>query len=216
MLANLLGPGAQDDAAAAGLGERLGSVGVQSGALGDGGLHVGPGEHAELPVGNLTDQGVIEDQPGPEVGVRTEAREGLVEVLLAWLGLFRLDPRPAAFEPASHALYGGRGADEADWDAAGRRRRVRVGRAMDGNAVARVNVPVPGPEPQLRLAENVRFHGRSHSPASRPLSAGAGAGGSGGGSHAFSSIAASASMVSRLPNRIRSSRLLNRVSSPWR
>jgi hypothetical protein len=36
VLADLLGPGAQDDAAAAGLGERPGRVGVQRGALGDG------------------------------------------------------------------------------------------------------------------------------------------------------------------------------------
>ena len=108
-------------------------------------------------------------------------------------------------------------ADEADGDVAGRGRGVRVGRAVHGDAVARVDVPVPGPEFQLRLADDVRFHaGRSHRPASRPLSAGAGAGGSGGGSHAFSSIAASASTVSRLPNRIRSSRLLNKVSSPCR
>ena len=158
VLADLLGPGAQDDAAAAGLGQRPGGVGVQPGALGDGGLHVGPGEHAKLPVGDLTDQGVIEDQPGPEVSVRAEAREGLVEVLLPGLGLFPLDPRPAAFQPASHAVDGGRRADEADGDVAGRGRGVRVGRAVHGDAVARVDVPVPGPELQLRLAEDVRFH----------------------------------------------------------
>jgi hypothetical protein len=67
---------------------------------------------------------------------------------------------------------------------------------------------VPGPELQLRLADDMCFHGSSHNPASSPLSAGAGAGGSGGRSHAFSSISAPASMARRLPNRIRSSRLL--------
>jgi hypothetical protein len=55
VLADLLGPGAQDDAAAAGLGERPGRVGVQASALGDGGLHAGAGEQAELPVGYLAD-----------------------------------------------------------------------------------------------------------------------------------------------------------------
>ena len=82
VLADLLGPGAQDDAAAAGLGERPGRVSVQARALGDGGPHVGAGEQAELPVRYLADQGVIEDQPGTEVGVRTEAGEGLVQILL--------------------------------------------------------------------------------------------------------------------------------------
>ena len=91
-----------------------------------------------------------------------------------------------------------------------------LNRAVNGDAVARVDVPVPGPELQLRLVDEARLHDGSHSPASRPASAGAGAGGSGGGSHAFSSIAASASMVSRPPNRIRSSLVLNKVSSPWR
>jgi hypothetical protein len=55
VLADLLGPGAQDDAATAGLGERPSRVGVQPGALGDGGLDVGLGEQAELPVGDLAD-----------------------------------------------------------------------------------------------------------------------------------------------------------------
>ena len=216
MLADLLGPGAQDDAAAAGLGERPGRVGVQAGALGDGGLHVGLGEQAELPVGDLADQGVIEDELGAEVGVGAEAGEGLVQVLLSGLGLLRLDPRLAAFQPAAHPVDGGGRADEADGDVAGRGRGVCVGRAVNGDAVARVDVPVPGPELQLRLADQARLHDGSHSPASRPASAGAGAGGSGGGSHALSSIAASASIVSRPPNKIRSSLVLNRVSSPWR
>ena len=47
---------------------------------------------------------------------------------------------------------GARRADEADRDGVGCGRGVRVGRAVHGDAVARVDVPVPGPEFQLRLA----------------------------------------------------------------
>lgn len=92
MLADLIGPGAQDDAAAPGLSERPGLVGVQAGTLGDSSLYVSGGEPAELPVGDFSHQGVIEDQPGAEVRLRAEAGEGLVQVLLPGLGLLRLDP----------------------------------------------------------------------------------------------------------------------------
>ena len=151
VLADLLGPGAEDDAAASGFGERPGRVGVQAGGLGDGGLHVGLGELAELAVGDLADQRVVEDKLGAEARVRAEAREGLVQVLLAGLGLFRLDRGPAPLQPAAQAVDGLRRADEADGDGVGRGRGVRVGRAVHGDAVARVDVPVPGAELQLRL-----------------------------------------------------------------
>ena len=217
VLADLVGPGAENDAAPPAFAERPGGVGVQVRGLGDGCLHVSLGELTELAFGDFSYQRVVEDEFGAEVRLRAEAREGQMQVLLPGLGLFRVDRGPAPLQPAAQALDGLRRADETDRDGVRCGRGVRVGRPVHGDAVARVDVPVPGAEFQLRLVQDVGLHdGRSHRPASRPLSPGSGAAGSGGGIHAFSSMAASASMVSRLPKMIRSSRLLNKVSSPWR
>ena len=216
-LADLLGPRAENDTAPSAFTEGSGRVGVHGGGLGDGCFHVGSGQLTELAAGDLAHQRVVEDKLGAEARLRAESREGQVQVLLAGLGLFRLDRGPAPLQPAAQALDGLRWPYQADRDGMRRGRGVRAGRPVHGDAVARVDVPVPGAELQFRLVQDVGLHdGRSHRPARRPRSPGSGASGSGGGIQARSSMAASASTVSRLPNRIRSSRLVNKVSSPCR
>ena len=192
VLADLVGPGADHDAASSAFGEGSGGAGVQVCGLGDGCLHISLGELAELAFGDLAYQRIVEDQFGAEVRLRAEAREGQVQVLLAGLGLFRVDRGPAPLQPAAQALDGARRPDEADRDGVRCGRGIRVGRPVYRDAVARVDVPVPGAEFQFRLVQDVGLHdGRSHRPARRPLSPGSGAAGSGGGIQAFSSMAAS-------------------------
>lgn len=111
--------GADHDAAASGVGQGPGGVGVHLDRVGGGGGCVGAGQAAQLAFGDLADEGVIEDELGAERGVGAEAGERLVQVLLAGFGVLGLDVVLAALEPASDAVDRMGGADQGDGDLTG-------------------------------------------------------------------------------------------------
>ena len=110
----LLGTGADDDPAASGLGQRAGGVAVDLDRLGGGGDDVGARQAAQLALGDLPDQGVVEDEFGSELAVGAEAGKGLVQILLPGFGVLGLDPVPAALQPAADTVDRLGGADQRD------------------------------------------------------------------------------------------------------
>ena len=117
-------------------------------------------------------------------------------------------------KPAADAIDRLGGADECDRDLARRRRGVGVRGSEMADAVAGINVAVASAELQLWFVQHVGF--QTASPIVPPAAAVGRPAAGFCGIQTVSSIAASQSSSSSRPKRMRSSLVLNRVSSPCR